>query len=208
MRWSTIVVAGAVELVRQQLFGQRHAHGVGQALAERAGGGLDARRDADFRMARRLAVQLAEVAQLAHRQVVAGEVQQRVQQHRAVAVGQHEAVAVGPLRVGPGCASGAGPTAPPRSRPCPSARPDGRELACCTASIASARMALAISGSRGWRGVGAAGALDRATCAESRLDMLLLLPLGARRWIAAGHVREAQLGDATYTRRPCSPRMP
>ena len=50
-------------------------------------------------MARRLAVQLAEVAQLAHRQLVAGEVQQRVLQHRGVAVGEHEAVAVGPVRM-------------------------------------------------------------------------------------------------------------
>ena len=47
-----------------------------------------------------LRVQLAEVLQLLHRQVVAGQVQQRVEQHRAVAVGQHEAVAVGPVRVG------------------------------------------------------------------------------------------------------------
>ena len=54
----------------------------------------------NFGMARRLAVQLAEVAQLAERQVVAGQVQQRVEQHRAVAVRQHEAVAVGPVRIG------------------------------------------------------------------------------------------------------------
>jgi hypothetical protein len=44
-------------------------------------------------------VQLAEALELADRQVVAGEVQQRVHQHRRVAVGQHEAVAVGPVRV-------------------------------------------------------------------------------------------------------------
>ena len=56
-------------------------------------------RDVDLGVARRLAVQLAEVAQLAHRQVVAAQVQQRVQQHRGMAVGQHEAVAVGPVRV-------------------------------------------------------------------------------------------------------------
>ena len=62
MWWSTIVVAGAVELGGEQLLGERHADRVGEALAERAGGGLDARRDADFGMARRLRVQLAEVA--------------------------------------------------------------------------------------------------------------------------------------------------
>jgi hypothetical protein len=42
----------------------------------------------------------AELLQLLQRQVVAGEVQQRVDQHRPVAVGQHEAVAVEPLRIG------------------------------------------------------------------------------------------------------------
>ena len=93
-------VAVTVELGRQQLLGQRHAHRVGQALAERASGGLHAGRDADLGVARRLAVQLAEALQLVHGQVVAGQVQQRVQQHRAVAVGEHEAVAVGPSRVG------------------------------------------------------------------------------------------------------------
>jgi hypothetical protein len=51
-------------------------------------------------MARRLAVELAEVLDLLDRQVIAGQVQQRIQQHRAVAVGNHEAVAVEPLRVG------------------------------------------------------------------------------------------------------------
>ena len=45
-------------------------------------------------------MQLAEVLQLAHWQIVAGEVQQAVNQHRAVAVGEHEAVAIGPQRVG------------------------------------------------------------------------------------------------------------
>jgi hypothetical protein len=71
-----MVVAGAVELGGQHLFGQRHADGVGDALAERAGGGLDAGGVAVFRVARGLAVQLAEVLQVVDRQIVAGEVQQ------------------------------------------------------------------------------------------------------------------------------------
>ena len=90
---------GAVELRRERALRERHADRVRDALAERPGRRLDARRHADLGVARGLAVQLAEVAQLAHRQVVAGEVQQRVDQHRAMAVGQHEAIAVGPLRV-------------------------------------------------------------------------------------------------------------
>ena len=93
-------MAGAVEFGGEQLLGQRHADSVRQALAQRAGGGLDARRHVHFRMARGAAVQLAEVLQLLDGQVIAGEVQQRVLQHRAVAVGQHEAIAVVPQRVG------------------------------------------------------------------------------------------------------------
>ena len=93
------VQAGLVEFGGQQFFGQRHAHGVGEALTQRAGGGFDARRDVDFRMARGLGMQLAELFQIFHRQVVACEVQQRILQHRTVAVRQHEAVAIGPFRI-------------------------------------------------------------------------------------------------------------
>ena len=94
------LVAVAVEFAGQQLLGQRHADRVGDALAERAGGGLDAGGVAVFGVAGGLAVELAEALQLGDRQVVAGQVQQRVDQHRAMAVGEHEAVAVGPLGVG------------------------------------------------------------------------------------------------------------
>ena len=45
----------------------RHADRVGEALAERAGGGLDARGDEIFRMARRPRVELAEVLDLVER---------------------------------------------------------------------------------------------------------------------------------------------
>ena len=73
--------ARAVELLCQQLFSQCHAHCVGNALAQRASGGLNAGGDAHFRVTWCFAVQLAKVLQLVHRQVVASEVQQRVNQH-------------------------------------------------------------------------------------------------------------------------------
>ena len=79
--------------------GQRHADGVRQALAERAGGGFHTRSHIDFRVAGGFAVQLAKVFQFFHRQRVTRQVQQRVNQHRAVAVGQHKTVAVKPVRV-------------------------------------------------------------------------------------------------------------
>ena len=80
-------------------FGDRHADGVGDALAERPGRRLDARRALGFGMAGRLASELPEVLDVVERQVVAGEIEQRVEQHRAVAGGEHEAVAVEPMRI-------------------------------------------------------------------------------------------------------------
>ncbi len=94
------LVAGFVEFRGQKFLGHGHADGVGDALAERTGGGLDAGGVAVFGMARCLAVQLAELLQVVDRQIVAGQMQQGINQHRAVAVGQHEAVAVGPFRIG------------------------------------------------------------------------------------------------------------
>ncbi len=93
-------VAGTVEFVGQHPLGQRHAHRAGDALPQRPGGDLHARRDAALGMAGRPAVQLAEVFDLRHRQVVAGQMQHGVLQHRGMAVAEHEAVAVGPVRVG------------------------------------------------------------------------------------------------------------
>ena len=43
VQWSTIGVVGAVELGGQAALGDGHADGVGEALAERSGGRLDAR---------------------------------------------------------------------------------------------------------------------------------------------------------------------
>jgi hypothetical protein len=93
-------VARAVEARREELLGERESDRVREPLAERSGGGLHARCVADLGMAGRLRVQLAEVAQLLDRQVVAGEVEKRVLEHRAVAVRQHEAVAIRPRGIG------------------------------------------------------------------------------------------------------------
>ena len=57
--------------------------------------------------------------------LVAGQMQQRVQQHRAVTGRQHEAVAVRPGRIGGDRISGSAKTARSRHRPCPSACRDG-----------------------------------------------------------------------------------
>ena len=85
----------------QDALGEREAHRVRDALAERAGRRLDAVGVLVFGVAGGLAVDLAKPLQLIQRHILdAGQVQQAVEQHRAVAVRQQEAVAVEPVRIG------------------------------------------------------------------------------------------------------------
>ncbi len=82
-------------------FGHRHADGHGEALPERPGGAFRAFEVGVFRMPGAGTAQLPELANVVHRRRgVAGEVQQRVEQHRAVPGGEHETVAVRPFRRG------------------------------------------------------------------------------------------------------------
>ena len=84
-----------------QPLGQRHADGGGDALPERPGGRLDARRVAILGMSRRLRSPLPKGPQFVQGHAfVARQVQQRIQQHRAVTGRQHEAIAVRPRRIG------------------------------------------------------------------------------------------------------------
>ncbi len=92
--------ARAVEGGGEEALGDRHTHAVGKALPQGAGGRLDAGCEAVFRMARRAAAPLAKALQFVQRQVVAGEVEQAIQEHRAVPGGKDEAVTVGPGGVG------------------------------------------------------------------------------------------------------------
>ena len=81
---------GPVQVLTEVAAAHRHADGVRHALAEGPGGGLDAGGEVVFRVARRAAVELAELLDVLERhgrRVAAvlfrhaGEVQQRVEQH-------------------------------------------------------------------------------------------------------------------------------
>jgi hypothetical protein len=78
--------------------GQRHAHGGGNALPQRPGGGLDPLGMAVFGMPGGARAKLAEGAQLigAHI-VVAQQVVDRIDQHGPMARAQYEPVAIGPV---------------------------------------------------------------------------------------------------------------
>jgi hypothetical protein len=87
-----------VEEVREVALGDRHPDGVRSTLPERPRRGLDARRLVPLGVARRAAAPLPELLQIVQREVVAEDVQERVQERRAVARRQHEAIAIEPLR--------------------------------------------------------------------------------------------------------------
>ena len=106
------VEARLVVAAGEPFLGDGHADAGGDALAQRAGRGLDARDPMVFRMPRRLAVELAKVADVVERDrrlaqpLVIGvhrlrlrQMQHRPEQHRGMAVGEHEPIAVGPDRI-------------------------------------------------------------------------------------------------------------
>ena len=81
--------------------GHGHADGHGQALPQRPRGAFRAGEVDILRMAGARAAKLAEIADvLDRRRGIAGEMQQRIEQHRTMAGREHEAVAIGPFRSG------------------------------------------------------------------------------------------------------------
>ena len=93
-----------VELVGEPALRDGHPDRVREALAERSGRRLDAGRQAVLGVARGDAAPLAERLEVLERDAVAGQVEERVEQHAGVAGGQDEPVAIGPVRVGRGVA--------------------------------------------------------------------------------------------------------
>ena len=89
-----------VKLCSQRALSNRQAYGISQTLTQWAGGGFNARRITDLRVAWGLRVQLTEIFQLFNRQVITAEVQQAIKQHGAVAVREDEAVTIKPGGIG------------------------------------------------------------------------------------------------------------
>ena len=95
-----VVNKAGAEFRGKMPFGHGHAHRIGKPLAKRPGGGFDSRCMAEFRMAGGDRPQLAEIADLRDGHIgMAGQVQQRIDQHRSVTGGQHKTVTVRPVRV-------------------------------------------------------------------------------------------------------------
>ncbi len=85
-----------VEAPGQPALGQREAHRVGHTLPQGSRGRLHPRDMAELGMARGGRAPLPEPPDVLLRQIVAAQVEQRVQEHRRVARGEHEPVTVDP----------------------------------------------------------------------------------------------------------------
>ena len=94
------VVAGAVEQLRQVGRGQSHSGGVPYPLPQGTRGGLHARRPPELRVSRRVAAELPESLDVVEGNLVPGQVQQAVEQHRRMAARQDKTVAPCPVGVG------------------------------------------------------------------------------------------------------------
>ena len=93
------LVAGLVEGGSGLTLSHGETDGVGETLTERASGDLNAGGVVGLGVTRGLAVNLTEVLEVVHGEVIAEQVEQGVLQNAAMAVGEDEAVAVEPLGV-------------------------------------------------------------------------------------------------------------
>ena len=95
-----VMVAQVAELRIHHPLSQRHAHGCGNALPQRAGGGFHTQGVVIFGMTGRFRAQFAEVLDVLNGHALgAGQIEQRIKQHGAMTARQHETVAVEPVGV-------------------------------------------------------------------------------------------------------------
>src|ERR1035441_9379793 len=94
------LAARAVVVCREIVLRDRDTDGISKSLAEGAGRRLHTRRQSALRMTGSNATPLPKLFDLLQRQVVASEVEQTVEQHRAVASRQHKPVSIQPMWIG------------------------------------------------------------------------------------------------------------
>ena len=92
-------IALPVEILGEPTLSDGHAYSVSHSLPQWAGCCFHARRHAVLRMPRGQTFPLAKSLQFFHREFIAGEVQEAVQQHRGMPGGEHEAVPVLPIGI-------------------------------------------------------------------------------------------------------------
>ena len=90
---------GAVVGGRQKCLGDGHADRVGCALTQWSGADFDTRGNAHFGVPGGHRPPLPEALELVHWHFIPSQMQQPIEEHRAVTGRQHEAVAIGPMRI-------------------------------------------------------------------------------------------------------------
>ena len=93
-------VIGTIESSGKMLFRHCHADGSGDSLTKGARCCLNTWRVPKLRVSRRSASPLPELTDLLERQIVAGQMQRRIQQHGRVSARQYDAIAIRPVRIG------------------------------------------------------------------------------------------------------------
>src|SRR5438309_1816559 len=92
-------MARSVEGGRQVRLSHRHPDSHAESLPERSGRDVDSGRNAKFGVSWRLALPLAELLEIFEAEVISGEVEKAVEQHRAVTGGKDKAITIRPLWV-------------------------------------------------------------------------------------------------------------
>ncbi len=88
-----------IKFRRQMFLRHCHSHAVGKTLPKRSGRDFHAFGHKIFRMSGRLRMKLTEIFQFAHRQIIARQMQKRINQHRTVSGGKQKSIAVKPFRI-------------------------------------------------------------------------------------------------------------
>src|SRR6185503_16556431 len=88
-----------VELRREVCCAHCHADAVSKSLAQWTSRDLNSGRKSVLRMTGRFRTPLAKVFQFVERQVVAGQMQQRIEQHRSMARRKQKTISIFPLRI-------------------------------------------------------------------------------------------------------------
>ena len=94
------LVAGAVVTRGQPALREGHADGVGQTLAQRAGGYFNAGGEAVFGVPGGPAAPLTELLEFLHGKIVTRQMEHGIKEGGGVTGGEDEAVAVGPVGIG------------------------------------------------------------------------------------------------------------
>src|SRR5688572_23459848 len=85
--------------LREMRLSDCHTYRVAEALPEWSRRDLHTGRMTAFGMPRRSAAPLTELLDIVEREIVPGEMQQSIEQHRSVSGREHEAVAIEPRRI-------------------------------------------------------------------------------------------------------------